>query len=61
MGWKRESSYKLFTRHFLSSDGKKKGFIEAVSGGLAVGVPSLVSTVEKVHNKYGKIALELSF
>ena len=40
---------------FLSSDGKKKGFIEAVSGGLAVGVPSLVSTVEKVHNKYGKL------
>ena len=40
---------------FLNSDGKKKGFIEAVSGGLAVGVPSLVSTIERVHNKHGKL------
>ena len=51
----RESSINYSQDIFLSSDGKKKGFIEAVSGGLAVGVPSLVSTVEKVHNKYGKL------
>ena len=46
---------------FLSSDGKKKGFIEAVSGGLAVGVPSLVSTIEKVHNKHGTLPWRLLF
>ena len=46
---------------FLRSDGKKKGFIESVSGGLAVGVPSLVSVIEKVHNKHGKLPWGLLF
>ena len=40
---------------FLNSNGKKKGFIEAVSGGLAVGVPSLVSMLEKAHEVHGNM------
>jgi len=40
---------------FLKADGKKKGFIEDVSGGLAVGVPSLLSAIEKVHSKHGRL------
>ena len=46
---------------FLNSDGKKKGFIEAVSGGLAVGVPSLVSMLEKAHKTHGNIPWKLLF
>ena len=46
---------------FLRPDGKKKGFIEAISGGLAVGVPSLVSMIEKIHNKHGKLPWESLF
>ena len=40
---------------FLNSNGKKKGFIEAVSGGLAVGVPSLVPMLEKAHEIHGNM------
>ena len=40
---------------FLNSNGKKKGFIEAVSGGLAVGVPALISMLEKAHNLHGNM------
>ena len=40
---------------FLNSNGKKKGFIEAVSGGLAVGVPSLVPMLEKAHRMHGNM------
>jgi len=40
---------------FLNSNGKKKGFIEAVSGGLAVGVPSLVPMLEKAHGVHGNM------
>ena len=40
---------------FLNSNGKKKGFIEAVSGGLAVGVPSLVPMLEKAHEVHGNM------
>jgi gamma-glutamyltranspeptidase / glutathione hydrolase len=46
---------------FLKANGEKKGFIEAVSGGLAVGVPSLVSALEKVHNMHGKLPWESLF
>ena len=46
---------------FLNSDGKKKGFIEAVSGGLAVGVPSLVTMLEKAHEVHGNIQWKLLF
>tara|TARA_B100000686_G_scaffold344611_1_gene427583 strand:- start:15622 stop:17364 length:1743 start_codon:yes stop_codon:yes gene_type:complete len=38
---------------FLNEDGKRKGFIEAVSGGLAVGAPPLIHLLEKVHEKHG--------
>ena len=48
-------------RVFLNSDGKKKGFIEAVSGGLAVGVPSLVSMLEKAHEVHGNMQWKLLF
>ena len=40
---------------FLNNNGKRKGFIEAVSGGLAVGAPPLIPLLEKVHNKYGSL------
>ena len=40
---------------FLDPNGKKKGFIEAVSGGLAVGVPSLVSMLEQAHEVHGNM------
>ena len=46
---------------FLNSDGKKKGFIEAVSGGLAVGVPSLVTMLEKAHEAHGNMQWKLLF
>ena len=46
---------------FFNTDGKKKGFIESVSGGLAVGVPSLVSVLERVHNVHGKLAWDSLF
>ena len=46
---------------FLNSDGKKKGFIEAVSGGLAVGVPSLVTMLEKAHEVHGNMQWKLLF
>jgi len=39
----------------LNPNGKKKGFIEAVSGGLAVGVPSLVPMLEKAHEIHGNM------
>ena len=48
-------------RVFLNSDGKKKGFIEAVSGGLAVGVPSLVTMLEKAHEVHGNMQWKLLF
>ena len=38
---------------FINKNGKRKGFIESVSGGLAVGAPPLIPLLEKVHNKYG--------
>ena len=38
---------------FLNDDGKRKGFIEAVTGGLAVGAPPLIHLLEKVHKKHG--------
>ena len=38
---------------FLKINGKKKGFIETLAGGLAVGAPSLVSMLEKAHKQYG--------
>ena len=40
---------------FLNTNGKKKGFIEAVSGGLAVGVPSLVAMLEQAHEVHGNM------
>ena len=46
---------------FLNQNGKRKGFVEAVSGGLAVGAPSLISLLEKVHKKYGVIEWNLLF
>ena len=44
---------KYHSKVFLRKDGNKKGFIEAISGGLAVGAPSLLSMLEVAHKKYG--------
>ncbi len=52
---REKASMNFFEDVFLNSNGKKKGFIEAVSGGLAVGVPALVSMLEKVHSIHGKM------
>tara|TARA_B100001059_G_scaffold90187_2_gene88804 strand:- start:3045 stop:4808 length:1764 start_codon:yes stop_codon:yes gene_type:complete len=46
---------------FIDPNGKKKGFIEAVSGGLAVGVPSLVSMLEQAHEVHGNMPWRLLF
>jgi len=44
---------KYNSKVFLKKDGNKKGFIDAISGGLAVGAPSLLSMLEVAHKKYG--------
>ena len=50
---REKAPIKYNTNIFLKENGKKKGFIEAVSGGLAVGVPSLLPMLEMAHQKYG--------
>ena len=46
---------------FLNKNGKRKGFLEAVSGGLAVGAPPLVSLLEKTHEEYGSLSWDVLF
>ena len=46
---------------FINKNGKRKGFLEAVSGGLAVGAPPLVSLLEKAHQEYGRLPWDVLF
>lgn len=48
-------------RRFLNADGSKKGFRDAVAGGLSVGVPSNVRLMELAHRKWGRLKWEKLF
>ncbi len=41
---------------FLGSDGKPMGFMAAVVGGRAVGVPGVIAMLEMAHKTHGKLA-----
>ena len=58
---REKAPIKYNTNIFLKENGKKKGFIEAVSGGLAVGVPSLLPMLEMAHQKYGFLNWKILF
>lgn len=40
---------------FLGSDGKPRNKLEAIPGGLSVGVPGVVAMLDLAHRKYGKL------
>ncbi len=42
--------------HFLKADGTPMGFIEAVVGGRAVGVPGVVAMLAEAHAEHGRLA-----
>lgn len=42
-------------RRFLDADGKPMPFLQAVGGGLSVGVPGNIRLMEKVHARWGKV------
>ena len=46
---------------FISADGKRMDFLEALSGGRAVGAPGLVRNLELAHEQYGKLPWEALF
>jgi len=43
-------------RHFLTADGSRMGFMEAVVGGHAVGVPGVMAMLAAAHAEHGKLA-----
>jgi gamma-glutamyltranspeptidase/glutathione hydrolase len=43
---------------FMSTDGKRKKFYDAVVGGSSVGVPGIMRMFEKTHKEHGKLAWE---
>ena len=50
----RETAPKsLNSNYFITSDGRKKSFWEAVQGGGSVGVPGTLRLMEFVHQRYG--------
>jgi len=46
---------------FLDKQGKPLKWIEAVVGGRSVGVPGLIATFKKAHDKYGKLPWAVLF
>lgn len=46
---------------FLDKQGRPLKWIDAVVGGRAVGVPSMMATLKKAHDKYGKLAWPVLF
>ena len=52
----RETAPKsLNSNYFITSDGRKKSFWEAVQGGGSVGVPGTLRLMEFVHQRYGTV------
>ena len=41
---------------FLDAQGKPRGHMDAIPGGLSVGVPGVVAMLDLAHRKYGKLA-----
>ena len=52
---------KIKKEHFLDKNGQSLSFYDAAVGGLAVGVPGLVSMLELVHKEYGMMKWESLF
>ena len=52
---------KIKKEHFLNKNGQPLSFYDAAVGGLAVGVPGLVSMLELVHKEYGMMKWESLF
>mgnify|MGYP001133383801 FL=1 len=52
---------KIKKEHFLDKNGQPLSFYDAAVGGLAVGVPGLVSMLELVHKEYGMMKWESLF
>mgnify|MGYP002700293748 FL=1 len=46
---------------FLDKQGRPLKWLDAVVGGRAVGVPSMMATLKKAHDKYGKLAWPVLF
>ena len=46
---------------FIGADGNRMDFLEALSGGRAVGAPGLVRNLELAHEQYGKLPWEALF